>query len=120
MATESASLEAHDVCDVFLSHAGEQKKAIVDCVYEILVRLGGSRNRRNQCVTVFLDQHSLQFGVTPWEVMERTARTCRIGVPFHHGRCLLDSLHLHMYLMPAIHIVEFGHLDNINVRPSTG
>jgi hypothetical protein len=84
MATESASLDANDVCDVFLSHAGEQKKAIVDCVYQILVRLGGSRKRRDQRVTVFLDQHSLQFGVTPWEVMERTAQTCRIGAPCHY------------------------------------
>jgi hypothetical protein len=82
--SKSVTLDANDVCDVcdvFLSHAGEQKKGIVDCVYQILVRLGGSRRkRRNQCVKVFLDQHSLPFGVTPWEVMKRTAGECRIGV----------------------------------------
>jgi hypothetical protein len=84
MATHSASLDANAACDVFLSHAGEQKKGIVDCVYQLLVRLGGSGKRRTQCVKVFLDQHSLQFGVTPWEVIVHTARTCRMGAPFCH------------------------------------
>jgi hypothetical protein len=51
--------------DVFLSHAGEQKKAFVDCLYQILVRAGGMGKQHTECFKVFLDQHELQLGVTP-------------------------------------------------------
>jgi hypothetical protein len=71
-----------DLFDVFLSHAGEQKKTFVDCLHQILVRAGGRGEHRTERFNVFLDQHALQFGVAAWEVMQHAARTCRVGVPF--------------------------------------
>jgi hypothetical protein len=83
LGTAFATLDTDEVFDVFLSHAGEQKKSYVDCLYQILVRAGGRGKQRTECFKVFLDQHELALGVTPWKVMEHAARTCRIGVPFN-------------------------------------
>jgi hypothetical protein len=82
LGTAFATLETNEVFDVFLSHAGEQKKAYVDCLYQILVRAAGRGKQRTECFKVFLDHHDLPFGVTAWKLMEHAARTCRIGVPF--------------------------------------
>jgi hypothetical protein len=80
--------DPQDVCDVFLSHAGEQKKAFADCLYQLLVRAGGRGKQQGQSINVFMDQHSLQLGDQPWAVMEEKARTCRIGGAHEHA-CLL-------------------------------
>jgi hypothetical protein len=79
------------VCHVFLSHAGEQKKSYVDCLHQLLVREGGRGQRRNQCINVFMDQHSLEPGIPAWAVIEENARSCRIGGAHEHGRFLLRS-----------------------------
>jgi hypothetical protein len=82
LGTNVPALAGNDVCDVFLSHAGGQTRGLVDCVHRILVRSGGRGTGRNKCVEVFLDEHSLQSGVTPWELSELKALTCCIGAPF--------------------------------------
>jgi hypothetical protein len=79
------------VCDVFLSHAGEQKKYIVDCMYQLLVREGGRGRQRSHRLNVFLDQHSLELGGTAWAVMEEKAATCRIGMHFGYPRSTVSA-----------------------------
>jgi hypothetical protein len=90
MAAEASDRDTKDTCDVFLSHAGEQKKAYVDCLYQILVRMGwrGAAKHQQQCIEVFLDQHELQPGATAWAVIEEKARTCRIGGAHVHYHCI--------------------------------
>jgi hypothetical protein len=79
MAAELATLATNAVCDVFLSHAGEQKKSFVDCVYQLLTHVGGRGWQRSHRINVFLDQHSLKPGNPAWAVMDEKAATCRIG-----------------------------------------
>jgi hypothetical protein len=79
MADTSSSHDSNDVCHVFLSHAGEQKKAFVDCMHQLLVREGSRGKRRDQCINVFLDQHSLKAGSSAWSVIKEKAQTCHVG-----------------------------------------
>jgi hypothetical protein len=75
------TLDPKDACDVYLSHAGEQKKTFVDCLFQLLECSAGVKGKRQRLLKVFLDQHSLTIGdrFTPWEVMEYEARHCSIG-----------------------------------------
>jgi hypothetical protein len=93
MAAEARDRGTKGACDVFLSHAGEQKKAYVDCLYQILVHVGGRglAKPRQRCIEVFLDQHGLQPGATAWAVVEEKARNCRIGESHQSSRHALKQ-----------------------------
>jgi hypothetical protein len=91
MAGTQRTRDATGVCHVFLSHAGEQKKSYVDCLHQLLLREGGRGQRRNQCINVFMDQHSLKPGGTAWAVVEENVRNCRIGGAQEHGLVLFRS-----------------------------
>jgi hypothetical protein len=86
MAGTQSTGDTSNVCHVFLSHSGEQKSSYVDCLHQLLVREGGRGQRRNQCINVFMDQHSLEPGSTAWAVIEENARNCRIGGACAHSR----------------------------------
>jgi len=61
----------HPTYDVFLSHAGEQKKPIVDAMHTLLRQVPG--------VSVFMDEHSLVPGDEGWDVIVDAARGARVG-----------------------------------------
>jgi hypothetical protein len=89
-----------DVCHVFLSHAGEQKKTFVDCLHQLLVREGRRGTQRNQCINVFLDQHSLEAGNNAWAAIEEKAQTCLVGTASIKRPCnALTHLKPHIFVM---------------------
>jgi hypothetical protein len=64
--------------DVFLSHAGEQKLAFVDCLYTLL------KNQLPDDISVFMDEHSLEpADPSPWETIVHAARHTRVGKALH-------------------------------------
>lgn len=72
-------------CDVFLSHAGEQKREHVDCVHTIAKYILPG-------VSVFLDQHSLEFGDDADPEMTKAMNEAAVGMlcpnPFPHHQTL--------------------------------
>ena len=65
--------------DVFLSHAGEQKKDFVDLMHAWLTEV-----HRLKC---FLDEHSLRRGDFSWEQMEKSLRLAAVGQTFFNITC---------------------------------
>ena len=63
--------------DVFLSHAGEQKHAFVDLVYEHLRLV---RQASGSDFQVFMDDSSLRGGHQAWPKIVKAANQCRIGM----------------------------------------
>ena len=57
--------------DVFLSHAGEQKKEFVDTVCTLLTEVHSIRT--------FVDEHELQPGDAAWPAMEAALREAAVG-----------------------------------------
>ena len=62
---------AEEKCDVFLSHAGEQKKDFVDLIYAWLTEV-----HQLKC---FLDEHDLRPGDQAWLQMEKSLRLASVG-----------------------------------------
>lgn len=62
-----------DVYDVFLSHAGQQKKGFVDILNTVLLSTPAK-------IKVFLDQHSLNPGHHGWETIVSAANSARVAV----------------------------------------
>ena len=67
--------------DVFLSHAGEQKKDFVDLIHAWLTEV-----YRLKC---FLDEHSLRRGDYAWLQMEKSLRLASVGQTFLHDLLLI-------------------------------
>jgi hypothetical protein len=66
---------------VFLSHAGAQKRIVVDYIYSSFAGSG---------ISVFLDQHSLQFGRTQ-DDMRGAVDSCCVGELPVAAACLEPS-----------------------------
>lgn len=61
---------------MFLAHAGEQKKDIVDLMYAWLTEVHG--------LNTFLDEHSLLIGMLSGRIMEGSLEDAAVGAPISY------------------------------------
>jgi hypothetical protein len=92
---------------VFLAHAGEQKKDIVDLMYAWLTEVHG--------LNTFVDERSLPYGVLSGNIMERSLEEAAVGATIASPSqevqvpCLqhrIQSQHVIGRSKPAVHQLQ--------------